>query len=337
MKICFELSKEHTALAATEILCCLKAEKIPVNIETQTPDVFILSTNYPEKLLINMIRRLSQTFCINQHYFSSSTDDLNELKQKAAEFPIPLNGSIAIRYRNRSDNTSSQKIIQTLGEIYAKNRTVNLNQPDIQIRVVITNDTIYVGHLLETIDRSSFQKRKAHHRPFFSPISMHPLLARLLVNISQVSTNGYLIDPFCGTGGILIEAALMGINIFGADIEKKMITGTKKNLSSFGLKAHQLINTDIGNLSEHIDRKMDAVVTDLPYGKATTTQGETIHNLYKRTFKQIHSVLKPGGYAVIGMPTQSVVTNGTVYLTQKNCYPIRVHKSLTRYFAVYQK
>lgn len=39
-----------------------------------------------------------------------------------------------------------------------------------------------------------------------------------------------LLDPFCGTGVILQEAALMGYGVYGSDIEPRMIDYSRKNL-----------------------------------------------------------------------------------------------------------
>ena len=41
---------------------------------------------------------------------------------------------------------------------------------------------------------------------------------------------GTLLDPFCGTGVILQEAALMGYQVYGTDIEPRMISYSGKNL-----------------------------------------------------------------------------------------------------------
>ena len=40
-------------------------------------------------------------------------------------------------------------------------------------------------------------------------------------------------DPFCGTGTILIEAARLGISVFGSDISQKMIAASNKNFVHF--------------------------------------------------------------------------------------------------------
>ena len=336
MYLSFELSKEHKGLAAAEIKACIQAERLPFNLIKQTPDIVIIETNQATKILSLLSHRLSQTFCINQHYFSCPVDT-TVLQKKAKKHSLSREGSVAVNYRNRSEELSSKHIVKTLADVYTKQRTVCLTNPDIEIRVIITDEKLYVGHLLTTINRSQFQKRKAHHRPFFSPISLHPSLARLLVNLSRVHRNGLLLDPFCGTGGILIEAALINVNIIGSDIEEKMIKGTKKNLTHFNLSYQCLFTSDIGSLKDNIRRPVDAVVTDFPYGKATSTKGEDISFLYKRAFQQIAAVLKKEGYAIIGLPQKTFGSLAEKYLSIAQYYPIRVHQSLTRHFFVYKK
>ncbi len=54
------------------------------------------------------------------------------------------------------------------------------------------------------VARARLEARKVTHRPFSLPISLHPKLARALVNLARVPMGGVLLDPFCGTGGILL-------------------------------------------------------------------------------------------------------------------------------------
>lgn len=60
-----------------------------------------------------------------------------------------------------------------------------------------------------------------------------PKLAQIMVNLSSVQTGsqqGRLLDPFCGTGVVLQEAALMGLPVYGTDLADKMIDYSKANL-----------------------------------------------------------------------------------------------------------
>jgi len=334
MKFVFELSKEHETLPIAEVLTCLKAENIDYNIIDTNQDVLVINVFSKNAKIEKIYNRLSFTFHIDKLLFSCS-DSAKEIKKHALENQIEKNGTIAVRYRNRSNSANSQEIVKILGDIYSKNRKVILENPDIEVRGLITDSTTYVGQKVWEIDRGQFESRKVQYRPFFSPISLHPKLARAMVNLSSIKKNDVLLDPFCGTGGILIEAGLIGIRVIGSDIEDKMVKGCRENLDFYNIKNYELFSSDIGNITDHIS-KVDAVVTDLPYGKSTTTKGEDIYKLYERSFKSISHVLRKGGRAVIGLSNKDMLSLGDEYLSLIEKHDFRAHSSLTRFFAVYK-
>ena len=80
--------------------------------------------------------------------------------------------------------------------------------------------------------RKVVRKRTARERPFFHPSSMNPILQRTLINLTAIKEGEWLLDPFCGTGGSLIEAALLGFKSVGIEIDRRIIWGAYKNLRS---------------------------------------------------------------------------------------------------------
>jgi len=335
MEILFELSKEHNTIPKSEIISCLKAEGIIFNIIRSDSDVFIIQSDISKNKIHRLAERLSFTFFIDEILFSCG-NNVNEIMENANNSIITQRGSIAINYKNRSKNINSRSILKIIGDIFTKNRQVNLDNPDIQIRVFITDKNIYVGINIAKINRSEFEKRKVQKRPFFSPISLHPKLARALVNFSQIKKDQKLLDPFCGTGGILLEAGLIGARPIGCDIEEKMVEGCKKTLKYYKIKDFLLYTSDIGNIDSHIGN-VDAVVTDLPYGKSTTTKGENIDILYNRSFNIISKILKNNGIAVVVSPNKNIFQFGKNYFSTIEEHEIKVHRSLTRYIGLFQK
>lgn len=61
-----------------------------------------------------------------------------------------------------------------------------------------------------------------------------PKLAQMIVNLASNDTDNttptVLLDPFCGTGVVLQEAALMGYHVYGTDLSDKMIDYSEQNL-----------------------------------------------------------------------------------------------------------
>lgn len=332
----FELSKDYKNLSIEEVKKVLSSEGFNYKIDEQSKNFLIVNTKkISDNDLKNLSRRLSQVFVIDKFLFSSPTN-IVDLANNAKKNTIGEKGTIAVKYRNRSTEIDSQSIVNVLANVYTKNREVNLTNPDIGIRALITDKRIFVGIKKTEINRSIFEKRKVQDRPFFSPVTLHPKLARALVNISGVKKNEVLLDPFCGTGGFLIEAGLMGFKIVGSDVEEKMIKGCRKTLNFYGIKNYDLFICDIGQIDKHL-KDVDRIVTDLPYGKAATTKGEDRFLLYKRAFQKFYRVLKPGGVAVVGVPDKKIVDIGKKYLDFQKMFTFRVHKSLTRYFLVFKK
>lgn len=62
-----------------------------------------------------------------------------------------------------------------------------------------------------------------------------PKLAQIIVNLAvgpgSASSTTRILDPFCGTGVILQEAALMGYSVYGTDLSEKMIRYSRDNLN----------------------------------------------------------------------------------------------------------
>jgi tRNA (guanine10-N2)-dimethyltransferase len=58
-----------------------------------------------------------------------------------------------------------------------------------------------------------------------------PKLAQTMLNLAQVAPGDRLLDPFCGTGVVLQEAALMNASLYGTDVSERMIEYTRHNLN----------------------------------------------------------------------------------------------------------
>ena len=59
-----------------------------------------------------------------------------------------------------------------------------------------------------------------------------PKLAQILINLcGNLPKNARILDPFCGTGVVLQEAAIMGYSPYGSDLDARMVEYSKKNLA----------------------------------------------------------------------------------------------------------
>lgn len=75
-----------------------------------------------------------------------------------------------------------------------------------------------------------------------------PKLAQLMINLATgpiQPDNTRILDPFCGTGVILQEAALMGYSVYGTDLSDKMIDYSGVNLQWLKEITHTEFNTTL--------------------------------------------------------------------------------------------
>jgi tRNA (guanine10-N2)-dimethyltransferase len=188
-----------------------------------------------------------------------------------------------------------------------KKPRVNLKNPKTAVHFIKSNDKILCG-LLEWSNNEDYNARKAHLRPGFSPISLHPRLARAMVNLTGARKDDIILDPFCGTGGLLVEAGLMGLKVVGVDIDKDMLSKAEENLKFFKIKAKLILGDSLTR-----KKRYRFVVTDLPYGKNSKTSD------IKKLFR---SFCRKYPKAVVGVPN--------FIRTKAKNYEYYIHKSMTK-------
>lgn len=332
MQYIFELSGEHPKLPEAEVRACLEAERIDFKVLTSSEGILVVST---KKLNIDRIAR-RVALCHNIDVLLATAPSPAKLLRQARKLSLKK-GTFSIRVKRIGRNfsrVSTSKLAREFGAVFRKTNKVNLTHPDQELRVLLSTKC-YLARLSKRIDRTSYENRKPQYRPFFSPVSLHPKIARVLVNLARISKNAVVLDPFCGTGGILIEAGLIDAELLGADIDRKMVEGCIYNLAYFSLSA-KVFQVDVGELPKFITW-IDGIVTDPPYGRSASTKGENLISLYKRAFSTFQKILRKGRFLSIVLPSLNHIQLGKKYFQLVELYPLRIHRSLIRHITVYKK
>lgn len=100
-----------------------------------------------------------------------------------------------------------------------------------------------------------------------------PKLAQILINLcGKLPEEARVLDPFCGTGVILQEAAIMGYVPYGTDLNGRMVEYSKKNLSWLFNERNQKRFKILPDLIQ----KKDQILKAISVGDATnfTWEGE---------------------------------------------------------------
>ncbi|HET6747503.1 MAG TPA: DNA methyltransferase [Candidatus Saccharimonadales bacterium] len=141
-----------------------------------------------------------------------------------------------------------------------------------------------------------------------------PKLAQIMINLAPTKPGGRVLDPFCGTGVILQEAALLGYAVYGTDLSEKMIRYSHDNLAWLKDAYHISFNQDlyVGDAMETIwEQPIDAVACESYLGQpfSAPPSPEKLDQVRKNcnhiisTFlKNISSQLQPGTPLCVGVP-----------------------------------
>ena len=100
-----------------------------------------------------------------------------------------------------------------------------------------------------------------------------PKLAQILINLcGKLPEEARVLDPFCGTGVVLQEAAIMGYIPYGTDLNERMVEYSKKNLSWLFSERNQKRFKILPDLIQ----KKDQILKAISVGDATsfTWEGE---------------------------------------------------------------
>jgi tRNA (guanine10-N2)-dimethyltransferase len=355
MQLAFELSGEHETLPKAEVFACLDALNIAYEERTISDRLVVIDTQFApgSELLEVLSRRLGMTHHIYLVLGMSVLDEaeiITLVKDTDLRRVMKKDPTFAVRTRFARKNRLHSKrleLLTSVGEcIKRKGYAVNLETPSRTFVLLLTEQRCLFCMLVHSVDKQQFEEKKPHRRPFFSPVVIMPKIARVLVNLSGVNatTKELFLDPFCGTGGILLEAGTVGARIIGADVQEKMVRGAQENLKFFGLRGDFIVS-DASEIPLRAN-SVNAIATDMPYGRASFVPGSSspksrsafIERLHQDATAEIYRVLKHGRKAVI-------VSNSPLFhsrshehgfrLIEQHTY--RVHKSLTRYITVFEK
>ncbi|NOZ60029.1 MAG: class I SAM-dependent RNA methyltransferase [Euryarchaeota archaeon] len=191
---------------------------------------------------------------------------------------------------------AGQAVIDSYASARGVRLRVNLDTPEVVVRIELRQRLCYVG-----IDTTGESLHRRGYRVYQHPAPLKPSICHALVRIADWSAEEALLDPFCGSGTICIEAARYALRmpnqlrrdsflfwnlgflplerfrelirrfdarvlrqelkIRGCDISPKHVAGARMNAERAGVRV-DFHTCD----ATRVPLDSDRIVTNLPYG-----------------------------------------------------------------------
>lgn len=342
-RLFFVVSGEHRTLPHAEIRAILQACRVDFKEIAASPKLFrveadssaldfvakrsmmfdqcgieIAATRPGKRKLFSLLRRLE----LERHFAGRCSYAVRSVR-------------IGRAFKQLQRATLEREIGEIIGRKQPEAR-VDLGHPDITFLCVVSSQGLLVGKLTHSRIPGLIASRRPRKRPVFHPSTMQPKLARCLVNLARPAEGALLLDPFCGVGGILLEAAAIGCRGIGADADPRMIRGARANLKHYRTEPFGLVVEDATKMSI---RTVDSIVTDPPYGREASTHGRKLISLLREFLPSAYETLSENGHLCICCPSDvqlpRIARAAGFKLVES--HRVYVHRSLTRRILVLRK
>ncbi len=151
--------------------------------------------------------------------------------------------------------------------------------------------------------------------------------AKLLLKTDDKTANmPTILDPFCGTGVVLQEAALLGFNVYGTDLAEKMVDYSTKNMEWLAAK-HSIggVRIEPGDAIEHQwQQPIDAVVAETYLGQPFSAPPapdkldkvrRIVDEITEKFLKNLATQTKPGTPLCLAIPAWRDATGWFTFLS----------------------
>lgn len=342
-KLFFLLSGEHPTLPSSELKSILEAEGYKHRVLQELTQVLRLEADVNSVKSV-MFRSAMTRVCAAELFNCDAkiAEILERMRSISLEGIIERGESFVVRtkrIRGNASHLARGELERKLGELIlnkGRGTRVNLKNPQKTFFGILTDNRLIFGLKIGKVSPKPFVERRPRKRPFFHPSAMPAKLARCMVNLAQPKTGQLLMDPFCGTASMLVEAGLIGCRVVGFDVKRRMVEGSLQNLLCYGVKPEGMAVAD----ARHFPAiRADCIVTDPPYGRSATTLGWSTQQIMKDFLSTVEDRLPRGRKMCIASPKSIRVgkigkESGFKHVES---HLVHVHRSLTREIVVFER
>lgn len=233
-------------------------------------------------------------------------------------FPANLinRSALSLKKKLRSKGMSLRLIPNKQQELNAAQilRNKLTKENGFELNLIIDGDKIHLAKTLDVQDIDEYARRDREKPVRDSLVGMlPPKLAQTLINLTGAQAGSTLLDPFCGTGTVLMEAFQMNINSHGSDISPDMVEATRVNMNWFvGSKKNPTYDVELADACVHdwqqpIDQVagetyLGPALRSLPDEKVLPRIIDEVNDIHLRFMQNLSAQLKSGTRVVLAVP-----------------------------------
>ena len=165
----------------------------------------------------------------------------------------------------------------------------------LNLRVFIEHEHAVVGLRLADAPLGKRAYKQEH-----VPGSLKPPVAAALVHLAGVGAGATLLDPCCGAGTILVEAAAVGLHAQGGDHAPAALAAARRNIAHAGVTVELEIEVQAWDMTTLplADAAVDTVACNLPWGRQVEVD-RALEDFYDAASREMARVVRPHGRIVL--------------------------------------
>ncbi len=243
---------------------------------------FMYKANYNLHTALRILREIRQFRNIrtaNDLYAAVSKIDWDNLLDKEGSFRIDVTGKSQF-FKNTQFIALKSKdaIVDQFRRKYGSRPNISLREPDLRIVLHFFNNTLTI-----LLDSSGESLHKRGYRSATNIAPINEVLAAGMVALSGWNGRQNMLDPMCGSGTILIEAAMQEMRIPAAI-----------NRPAFGFEKWQDYDKDLFELIKESSLKKIRELPDnvklIGYDKAPSAVEKAIQNVRNANLEEFISI-----------------------------------------------
>lgn len=281
-------TSQHSEYRRVHFTC--EAEHLPDLLTLRTvDDVFFHLADwngiYHTRVALTRITQLSKQILIDP--LLKQYGALGRTIPSSPVFSVTAN---FVGRRKYSTEEIKQAVASGVNQHYHWEYSDRFDTSDLNLRLFLEHERAVMGLRLSPIP--------LHRRPYKQehlPGSLKPTVAAALCVLGNVQAGQVVLDPFCGAGTILTEAAACGATIIGGDINPAAVLASQENLQNAGVTG-EIHHWDAQDIPLK-DKSVDVILSNPPWGGQV--QADNLELLYSRACGEMQRVIKPGGRIVL--------------------------------------